>query len=75
MERIIEKIPPFSGKAVTRLLVMTMLCNSVLTAGAMIRYSERQADVAASNRIEAFLDAHYDDRRMEERWPNMRIVE
>ena len=75
MERIIEKIPPFSGKAVTRLLVMAMLCNSVLTAGAMIRYGERQADVASSNRIEAFLDAHYDDRRMEERWPNMRIVE
>jgi outer membrane protein assembly factor BamD (BamD/ComL family) len=41
----------------------------------MIRYGERQADVAASNRIEAFLDAYYDDRRMEERWPNMRIVE
>jgi len=75
MEYIIEKIPPLSGKIVTWALVFVMLCNGVLTAGAMIRYTERQTQPEPQTVIAEFFDTNYDDAWMEERWPNMRIVE
>ena len=75
MEYVIEKIPPLSGKIVTWALVFVMLCNGILTAGAMIRYTERQTQPEASTVIAEFLDENYDDAWMEHRWPNMRIVE
>jgi len=75
MEYIIEKIPPLSGKIVTWALVFVMLCNGVLTAGAMIRYTERQTQPEPQTVIAEFFDQNYDDAWMEDRWPNMRIVE
>lgn len=75
MEYIIEKIPPLSGKIVTWALVFVMLCNGVLTAGAMIRYTERQTQPEPQTVIAEFFDQKYDDAWMEDRWPNMRIVE
>ena len=56
-------------------LVFVMLCNGVLTAGAMIRYTERQTQPEPQTVIAEFFDQNYDDAWMEERWPNMRIVE
>ncbi len=75
MESVIEKIPPLPGKLMTWAIVFVMLCNCILTAGAMIRYTERQIQPEANTIIAEFLDANYDDIWMEERWPNMRIVE
>lgn len=75
MERGIEKIPPLAGKILTWVIIFFMLCNGLLTAGAMARYSERQAQPEPDNRIEAFLDSRYDDEWMEQRWPNMKIPE
>ncbi|MBP3624741.1 MAG: putative ABC transporter permease [Peptococcaceae bacterium] len=75
MEYVIEKIPPLSGKIVTWALVFVMLCNGVLTAGAMIRYTERQTQPEPQTVIAEFFDTNYDDTWMEQRWPNMRIVE
>ena len=75
MEYIIEKIPLLSGKIVTWALVFVMLCNGVLTAGAMIRYTERQTQPEPQTVIAEFFDQNYDDAWMEDRWPNMRIVE
>lgn len=75
MERIIEKIAPLPGKMITWLLVVIFLCNGILTAGAMLRYTDRKIHPEPNNIIEAMLDANYDDEWMEERWPNMKIVE
>lgn len=75
MENVIEKISPLPGKIITWIVVFVMLCNGILTAGAMIRYTERQTQPEPGNVIAEFLDANYDDAWMEERWPNMRIVE
>lgn len=74
MECVIEKIPPLSGKIITWVVVSVMLCNGILTAGAMIRYTERQTQVNVDTVITEFLDANYDDAWMEARWPNMKIV-
>lgn len=75
MERAIEKIPPLPGKIATWIVVFVMLCNGILTAGAMIRYTERQTQPEPGNVIAEFLDTNYDDAWMENRWPNMKIVE
>lgn len=74
MDRLIERIPPLSGKLVTWTLVLVMACNGLLTAGAMIRYRQRQYDKDSSGFGSAFFDRRYDDAWMEERWPNMVVV-
>ena len=75
MNRFIEKIPPLTGKIITWVIVFVMLCNGLLTAGAMVRYTQRQTQPEPANLLEEFLDVRYDDDRMESRWPNMKITE
>ena len=75
MEKVIEKIPPLTGKVITWLIVLVMACNGLLTAGAMIRYTQRQTAPEAANAVERFLDARYDDAYMEKRWPNMKVTQ
>lgn len=73
MSRIIEKIPAYLGEHLTCAIVVILLCDCLLTAGAMIRYTDRQENQEPQNIIEEFLDENYDDTRMEARWPNMRL--
>ncbi len=75
LSRQIEKIPPLAGKIVTWILVFLMVCNGLLTAGAMVRYDTRQDRPEASGMVEEFIDEQYDDAFMEARWPNMIGVE
>lgn len=75
MERGIESVPPLVGKLVTWVLLTAMVCNGLLTCGAMVRYTRRQEGVSPSSFIGTFLDEQYDDRWMERRWPNMTIAE
>lgn len=73
MEKAIEKLPPLLGKVLTWVLVLVIACDGLLTAAAMIRYTERKTDPVATNVIETFLDTTYNDAWMENRWPNMCI--
>ena len=75
MAQGIEKIPPVAGKLITWCIVLLMTFNGLLTAGAMIRYTQRQTLPQAENAIASFLDTRYDDAYMENRWPNMKIPE
>lgn len=75
MSRLIERMMPLAGKLLTWAIVIVMGCNGLLTAAAMLRYSERQEENAPTGQIRALLDAHYDDAYMEERWPNMKMKE
>lgn len=72
MERTIQRIPPLAGKIVTWVLLFAMACNGLLTAGAMIRYDQRQTEPEAKTVLAQFLDEWYDDAWMEHRWPNMK---
>ena len=74
MERSIENIPPVMGKILTWAVAAFMLCNALLTAGAMYRYTERRTDPEPSNILEAFLDERCTDDLMESRWPNMKVA-
>ena len=75
LSRQIEKIPPLAGKIVTWVIVFLMVCNGLLTAGAMVRYDTRQERPEARGMVEEFIDEQYDDAFMEARWPNMIGVE
>lgn len=74
MSKSIEKIPALLGKILTWIIVLLMVCNGVLTAAAMVRYTGRQENPEYSNVIEQFLDTRYSDEWMENRWPNMVVT-
>lgn len=74
MERTIEKLPPLTGKVLTWVIVIVMVCDGLLTAGAMARYTARQTEPEAGNLVEAFLDESYPDEWMEARWRNMVVT-
>ncbi len=71
MSHWIEKLPALQGKVITWVLIAFMICNALLSAMALVRYTERKDGIAASNTIEEFLDATYEDAYIEKVWPNM----
>lgn len=75
LSNAIEKIPPLAGKIATWVLIVFMVCNSLISAMAMVRYTQRQEGIAAQNAVEEFLDATYQDELIEKVWPNMLITE
>lgn len=75
MSSAIEKVPPLAGKIITWILVAFMICNALISAMAMLRYTERQDGIPADNVVEEFLDANYKDELIEKVWPNMVITE
>lgn len=52
-----------------------MCLNLLLTSAALLRWQERTTSSApASNAVEAYLDQHWPDERLRERFPNMEFV-
>lgn len=75
MSGMIEKLPAITGKLLTWAIVAVMICNGLLTGAAMLRYNSRAVRPEAANILDSFLDEHYGDAFMEERWPNMVVTE
>lgn len=71
ISRRIEKIPPVTGKILTWVCVVLMLCDILISAMAMIRYVERTEGKPAENRVEQFVDSQYPDEMIEWVWPNL----
>ena len=74
MSKGIEKIPALLGKVVTWVIIFFLACDGLLTAAAMLRYTDRQNNPEPKNVAEAFLDDTYDDDWMEHHWPNMVVT-
>lgn len=74
MSKLVEKIPPITGQVVTWAIVLLMSCNALISAAAMVRYTERVDGLAPDNVIEELLDEAYDNETIERVWPNMRIT-
>lgn len=74
MSMLIEKLPALQGKIITWILVAFMICNALISAMAMVRYTQRQEGVEADSVMEVFLDSNYDDALIEKVWPNMVIT-
>ena len=74
MSHLIEKLPALQGKVITWILVAFMICNALISAMAMVRYTQRQEGIEAQNTMEIFLDTNYEDALIEKVWPNMVIT-
>ena len=74
MSMLIEKLPALQGKIITWVLVAFMICNALISAMAMVRYTQRQEGIEADSVMEEFLDLHYEDALIEKVWPNMVIT-
>ena len=74
MSKGIEKIPALLGKVITWVIIFFLACDGLLTAAAMLRYTDRQNNLEPKNVAEAFLDDTYDDDWMEHHWPNMVVT-
>lgn len=68
----IEKLPMKSGKIVTWILVVFMVCNIIVSCMALIRYDERsrQTDFVVDSSWKQQIDKHFPDERMEKIYPN-----
>ena len=70
---LIEKIPKKVGTCLSFTFIAFMIFNMAISGLALARYSERAAGKSAQNPVEAFLDEHYPDDRMEKVYPNAKI--
>ena len=70
----IEKIPVIPGKIITWILIIFMVCNIVVSSAALVRYDQRGNGVKAENRVEQWLDTHFDDTRMKKIYPKAKAV-
>lgn len=68
--RWIEKLPPRGGAVLTWVLIVFMAANIFVSSAALLRVGMRAADLPASNRLEVWLDEHYDDATMARIYPN-----
>ena len=52
-----------------------MAADMLVSAMALYRYQDRVGNPSADNRLEAFLDQHFDNNRIERIYPNAKLVE
>lgn len=52
-----------------------MVCNIIISALALDRYTQRSAGDAPQTALGLFLDRHYPDQRIERVYPNAKIVD
>ena len=64
---------PFE-KALIGAFLAFFVFDAALSAGAAVRMDQRQKGVPASNGVEVFLDAHFDDEKMHEIYANSKSV-
>lgn len=75
LSRWIEKIPVKIGRIITPLAVIFMVVNILISGMALARYTDRTVHPQPHNAAEAFLDRHFHDARIEQIYPNAKIVE
>lgn len=86
LSNLIEKIPIKTGNILTWILILFMIFNAGMSTLALNRYNQRQQGslqktpqmtaAAEDSRtdLEKFLDKHFPDKRMEQIYPNAKIV-
>lgn len=74
ISKLIEKIPRKLGKTLTVLLVIFMAVDMLLSAGAVLRRTERDEGVPATNFVQEFFDKNFTDDELDIIYPNMKKV-
>ena len=67
----IEKIPYNLGMLLTRILLIFMIVNMLISWGAIIRQTLRRNNIPAFTPVGEFFDKHYDDEFLAKYFPNM----
>ena len=75
MSKIIEKIPPVTGKLLTWLLIILMSLDIGVSSLALSRYTSRKNGEHAQTSIDQFLDNTYNDQFIEKIYPNMTMAD
>ena len=70
----IEKIPVKPGKIISWCLIVLMTADIAVSCMALVRYSARNAGQPASAGWEIWIDQQLDDQRMEQIYPNAKMV-
>lgn len=70
----IEKIPVKPGKIISWCLIVLMTADIAVSCMALVRYSARNAGQPASAGWEIWIDQQFDDQRMEQIYPNAKMV-
>ncbi len=65
---LMEKIPKKAGAFITWAMILFMVFDFGISAAAVHRYDERYRHVSADNRIDLFLDRHFPDAYLEEKF-------
>ena len=69
--RRMSRLPAGLTRPLAWVLAGFMAVNSLVSAAAVSRWSARQSGAPPENRLEELLDRRFDDRRMEQIYPNM----
>lgn len=72
--RLIEKLPPVTGKVLTWLAVLFMALDMLVSSLAIGRYVQRNEGEVSYTAVGAFLDQVYPDEFIERIYPNMKIT-
>lgn len=89
LSRLIERLPLKAGKVLCNCLIVFMIFNMIISSLALTRYTERNTGPAAAvsgmgedsvsreedSFLNAFLDRHFPDERMERIYPNAKLVD
>lgn len=76
LSTLIEKIPRKAGIPVTWLMIFFMIINIIMSGLALNRHTERHSNLSVDeNSVTRFLDKHFTDKRMEQIYPNAKLVE
>jgi len=70
---VIEKIPSVVGRAVTFVLVMLLIFDTILTGAVILRASRRRTDPVQHNFLEEYIDDNYPDTVIKRHWRNIRF--
>lgn len=71
LKRLFDKLHGKVFFVICILVGIFMIVNMLVSACAVLRWSERLDEEPASNQIEEFLDRYYDNETMEKIYPNM----
>lgn len=72
---LIERLPVLTGKIVTWVLLVFMVCNVAVSSMALMRYDERGRGVPAEAGWQQTIDERFPDERMEQIYPNALTVD
>lgn len=72
--RFIDRIPRDHARRLTAALAVFLVFSTVISAAALVRMDQRRAGVPASGPAAIYLDEHYPDQRLRDRYPNMGLL-